>query len=88
MKLTNYSNLFLKKLLAEFPEFEKYYTFKKYEDSEELYLLVEIPYKDIWISTYHDNLTIGFENQHTHFSFHDTDEEDFNAAIKFLKNLM
>ena len=65
-----------------------HYILKKYNDRNEVYLYIEIPYRDIWISTFHDNITIGFEDQHTHFSFHDTDEEDFNAAIQYIKKLI
>lgn len=93
MQLDEYSANFSKALYSRFPEYKEYEELKEYDGYNEAYLLIQVPSpfdKDtiLWISTFSDEITIGFDWYHTHFSCSETDEEDFELAINHIEEIV
>lgn len=93
MQLDEYSANFSKELYSRFPEYKEYEELKEYDGYNEGYLLIQVPSpfdKEtiLWISTFSDEITIGFDWYHTHFSYSETDEEDFELAINHIEEIV
>lgn len=93
-QLDDYSKGFLDRILIEIPECKQYVKFKKYSDERnELYDYIDIPCpsnaeSNLWVSTYGDEITVGFDYFHCHFEYSDNHEDDYAEAIKMIKEII
>lgn len=93
MKLDEYSINFSEVLYSVFPEFEQYQEIKEYDECNEAYLLIEVPSpynveNILWLSTYGEEITVGFDWYHTHFDYAETDEDNFKLAVEHVKEIV
>lgn len=93
-QLDDYSKGFLDKILIEIPECKQYVKVKKYNNErDDTYIYIDIPCPsdagiNLWISTYGDEMTVGFDYFHCHFGYSDSHEEDYDEAIKMIKEII
>ena len=93
MQLDEYSVNFSKMLYSIFPRFKQYEEIKEYDEYSEAYLLIEVQSSSnseniLWISTYDEEITVGFDWYHTHFGYSEIDEDDFKLAIDLIKEIV
>ena len=93
-QLDDYSKGFLDSILIKIPEYKQYAKVKKYSDErDETYIYMSIPCPsdaeiNLWISTYGDEITVGFDYFHCHFGYSDSYEKDYDDAIKMIKEFI
>ena len=93
-QLDDYSKGFSDKILIEIPEYKQYVKVKKYNNErDDTYIYIDIPCpsdteSNLWISTYGDEMTVGFDYFHCHFGYSDSYEEDYDEAIKMIKEII
>lgn len=93
-QLDDYSKGFLDRILIKIPEYKQYVKTKKYSDErDKTYIYMNIPCpsnaeSNLWISTYSDEITVGFHYFHCHFGYSDSYEKDYDDAIKMTKEFI
>ena len=93
-QLDDYSKGFLDRILIEIPECKQYVKFKEYSDETSgTYVYIGIPCpsdteSNLWISTYSDEITVGFNYFHCHLGYSDNHREDYDEAIKMIKEII
>lgn len=93
-QLDDYSKGFLDRILIEIPECKQYVKFKKYNNErDDTYAYIDIPCpsdaeSNLWISTYSDEITVGFDYFHCHFEYIDNHEDDYDEAIKMIREII
>lgn len=93
-QLDDYSKGFLEYIINEFPAYKQYVKVKKYnEEEQDTYLFIDVPCpsdeeNSLWISTYGDEITVGYDYFHSHYGYNDSDEEDYIEAIEIIKDIV
>lgn len=93
MKLSKYSIEFSNKLFGTFPEFQKYMQIESYEKGKEAYFIVKVPCpsdtdSELFISTYDEEIEIGFGFYHNHFSLDLEHYNEYEGAICFIEDIL
>lgn len=91
--LNRFSKDFSDVLFDKFPEFRNYFKIKKYDETKNGYLKVNIPHESsklpkLSITTVDDEITIDFAWYHIHFSCSENIDELYNDSIDFIYNLI
>jgi hypothetical protein len=93
-KLDGYSKRFSEYLFSIFPEWKRFATTEKDEFTGNWYVQVEIPsplhdsQRNLCISTFNEEITVGNEKFHTHFCYGESEQVDFHDAIEFIKSIL
>ncbi|HEY9060728.1 MAG TPA: hypothetical protein VIO64_09535 [Pseudobacteroides sp.] len=93
MKLYDYSVEFSSKLFEAFPEFQEYMQIENYEKSKKAYFTIKVPCPSdtdskLFISTYNEEIEIGFGFYHNHFSLDLEHYNEYEGAISLIEDIL
>lgn len=93
MKASDYSIEFLNKLFEAFPPFQKYLQIENYEKNKKTYFIIKVPCPynpdcELFITTYNDEIEIGFDFYHNHFSLELEHFNKYELAISFIDDIL